>query len=129
MTLRIPNEITKNLILNGFNSVNTMSPGAFTRVFSTTVNTVFRRFLLALIRATLIYIIAFLFVHLPTFWNYITTLGKDDRKRDRQRRVRAKLSDDSNPSSPYRAVEVLDELRSQPEEDVETLAIIPDLCL
>ncbi|CAF1673661.1 unnamed protein product, partial [Adineta ricciae] len=42
---------------------------------------------------------------------------------------RAKLSDDSNPSSPYRAVEVLDELRSQPEEDVETLAIIPDLCL
>ncbi|CAF1671091.1 unnamed protein product, partial [Adineta ricciae] len=106
-----------------------MSPGAFTRLFSTTVNTVFRRFLLALIRATLIYIIAFLFVHLPTFWNYITTLGKDDRKRNRQRRVRAKLSDDSNPSSPYRAVEVLDELRSQPEEDVETLAIIPDLCL
>ncbi|UJR29514.1 hypothetical protein I4U23_010731 [Adineta vaga] len=106
-----------------------MSPTVFSRLFSTTVNTVFRRFFLALIRATLIYIIAFLFVHLPTFWNYITTLGKDDQKRNEQRRIRAKLIDDNDPSSPYRAVEVIDELRTQPEDDVETLAVIPDLCL
>jgi long-chain acyl-CoA synthetase len=106
-----------------------MSPTAFSRVLGTTANTVFRRFLLSLIRATLIYTIALLFVHLPTFWRYIMTLGKDDDKRGKQKRLRAKLRDDEDPSSPYRAVEVLDELRTQPEDEVETLAVIPDLCL
>ncbi len=106
-----------------------MSPGAFGRVFSTSVNTVFRRFFLALIRASLIYLISLLFVELPTFWRYMTTLGKDDNKVVKQKRVRAKITDDSDPSSPYRAVEVLDELQTQPEDDVETLAVIPDLCL
>jgi len=106
-----------------------MSPGAFGRVFSSSVNTVFRRFFLALIRASLIYLISLLFVELPTFWRYMTTLGKDDNKVVKQKRVRAKLTDDSDPSSPYRAVEVLDELQTQPEDDVETLAVIPDLCL
>ncbi|CAF2859817.1 unnamed protein product [Rotaria sp. Silwood2] len=106
-----------------------ISPGAFTRIFNSSVNTVFRRFLLALIRATLIYRIAFFLVHLPTFWHYLMTLGKDDRKGLKQKRIPAKLIDDSDPSSPYRALEVLDELRTQPEDDVETLAVIPDLCL
>ncbi|CAF3504649.1 unnamed protein product [Rotaria sp. Silwood1] len=106
-----------------------MSPNAFSRVFSTSVNTVFKRFLLTLIRTTLIYIIALLFVQLPTFWHYVITLGKDDHKRDRQKRIRAKLIDDSNPSSPYRAIEVLDQLQTQPEDELETLASIPDLCL
>jgi long-chain acyl-CoA synthetase len=106
-----------------------MSPGAFGRVFSTSVNTVFRRFFLALIRASLIYLISLLFVELPTFWRYMTTLGKDDNKVVKQKRVRAKITDDSDPSSPYRAVEVLDELQTQSEDDVETLAVIPDLCL
>ncbi|CAF1363791.1 unnamed protein product [Adineta steineri] len=106
-----------------------MSPTAFSRIFGSTVNTVFRRFLLSLIRATLIYIIAFLFVHLPTFWNYVMTLGKDDNKVNKQKRARAKLTEDSDPSSPYRAVEVLKKLRTQPDDEVETLADIPDLCL
>jgi len=106
-----------------------MSPGAFGRVFSSSVNTVFRRFFLALIRASLIYLISLLFVELPTFWRYMTTLGKDDNKVVKQKRVRAKITDDSDPSSPYRAVEVLNELQTQPEDDVETLAVIPDLCL
>ena len=70
-----------------------------------------------------------MFVQLPTFWNYAVTLGKDDQKRTKQKRLRAKLTDDSDPSSPYRAVDVLDELRSQPEDDVETLAVIPHLAL
>jgi long-chain acyl-CoA synthetase len=57
------------------------------------------------------------------------SLGKNDDKSEKQKRVRAKLTDDSDPSSPYRAVEVLDKLQTQPEKKVETLAIIPDLCL
>ncbi len=74
-----------------------MSPGAFSRVLGTTANTVFRRFLLSLIRATLIYTIALLFVHLPTFWGYIMTLGKDENKGSKQKRLRAKLTDDDDP--------------------------------
>ena len=57
-----------------------MSPNAFSRIFSTTVNTVFKRFLLSLIRTTLIYIIALLFVHLPTFYYYITTAWTSSKK-------------------------------------------------
>jgi long-chain acyl-CoA synthetase len=106
-----------------------MSPGAFSRIFSSTVNTVFKRFLLSLIRASLIYLIALLFVQLPTFWHYITTLGKDDDRNDKQNKLRAKLIDDSDPSSPYRAVEVLNKLQNQPEDEIETLADIPALCL
>jgi long-chain acyl-CoA synthetase len=103
-----------------------MSPSAFSRILA---NTVFKRFLLSLIRATLIYLIALLFVELPALWYYITTLGKNDDKSKKQKKIRAKLTDDSDPSSPYRAVEVLHELKSQPEDDIETLAVIPDICL
>jgi len=106
-----------------------MSGGAFSRIFSSTANTVFKRFFLSLIRASLIYLIALLFVQLPTFWNFIMTIGKDDDKNEKQKRIRAKLTDDEDPSSPYRAIEVLDELQNQPSIDVETLADIPDLCL
>jgi len=106
-----------------------MSPSAFSRLVSSSMNTVVRRFLLSLIRALLIYIISLLFVELPTFCRYITTLGKDDDKGIKQKRVRAKFTDDSDPSSPYRAVEVLNELKTQPEDDVETLADIPDRAL
>ncbi|CAF1351912.1 unnamed protein product [Rotaria sordida] len=106
-----------------------MSPNAFSRLFSTTANTVFKRFLLTLIRTTLIYIIALLFVQLPTFWHYVITLGKDGNKNEKQRRIRAKLIDDSDPSSSYRAIQVLDQLKTQPEDQLETLANIPDLCL
>jgi len=106
-----------------------MSSTAFSRIFSTTANTVFKRFVVSLIRTTLIYVIALLFVQLPTFWCYMTTLGKDDDKNEKQKRIRGKITDDEDPSSPYRAVEVLDELQNQPEDDVQTLADIPDLCL
>jgi long-chain acyl-CoA synthetase len=58
----------------------------------------------------------------------ITSGRKDDRS-EKQKRVRAKLTDDSDPSSPYRDVEVLDKLQIQPEKKVHTLAVIPDLCL
>jgi len=57
------------------------------------------------------------------------TLGKKDDTSEKQRKVRAKLTDDSDPSSPYRDVEVLDKLQIQPEKKVSTLAVIPDLCL
>jgi long-chain acyl-CoA synthetase len=103
-----------------------MSPGAFSRIFA---NTVFKRFLVSLIRTSLIYIIALLFVQLPTFWRLVTTLGKDNDKTVKQKKVRSKLIDDSDPSSPYRAIQVLDELQIQPEDDIETLANIPELCL
>src|ERR1700733_3514134 len=99
-----------------------MSPGAFSRIF---VNSVFKRFVLSLIRTSLIYLIALLFVHLPTFCRFITTLGKDGNKYEKQKRTRAKLTNDDDPSSPYRAVEVLNELKTKPEDDVETLADIP----
>jgi long-chain acyl-CoA synthetase len=56
-------------------------------------------------------------------------LGKTDEQKEKQNRVRAKLIKEDDPSSPYRAVEVLDKLQIQPEKKVHTLAVIPDLCL
>jgi long-chain acyl-CoA synthetase len=106
-----------------------MSPSAFGGIFSSTANTVFKRFLVSLIRTTLIYIIALLFVQLPTFWRLMTTLGKDDDKSVKQKKIRAKLIDENDPSSPYRAIDVLDELQIQPEDEISTLADIANLCL
>lgn len=94
-----------------------------------TINTVFRRFLVAIVRTLLIYLISLLFVQIPTCWNYLMTYGQDDLKSRKQNRIRAKLVDDNDPSSPYRAIEVLDQLQNQPEDDIQTLACIPDLCL
>lgn len=106
-----------------------MSPNLFSRLLGSTANTVFKRFLLTLIRTSLIYLIALLFVHLPALWDYLITLGKDDHKHIKQKRIRSKLIDDKDPSSPYRAIQVLDNLKNQPEDEVDTLSIIPDLCL
>lgn len=106
-----------------------MPPPAFSRLFGSTVNTVFKRFLLSLIRTSLIYLIAFLFVHLPTLWNYLLNWGKNDQIHFKQKEIRAKLTDDNDPSSPYRAVQVLKELKNQPEDQIETLADIPEVCL
>lgn len=50
----------------------------FGRVLSITVNIVFKRFLLSIIRTT---IITLLLAHLPTSCHYVTTLGKDDKKK------------------------------------------------
>ncbi len=106
-----------------------MSSNAFSRILSSTANIIFQRFLVTLIRTIFEYLISLLFVQLPRLCYYMISLGKNDDKSEKQKRVRAKLTDDSDPSSPYRAVEVLDKLQTQPEKKVETLAIIPDLCL
>ena len=105
-----------------------MSPQIIGRIFNTTMNSVFKRFVVSLIRATLIYLIAFLFVHLPTFWNYVMTWGKNDQIRVKQKRTRAKLVDDEDSSSPYRAIDVINRLKTQPEDQIETLADIPQIC-
>ena len=57
------------------------------------------------------------------------TLGRDDERWKHQKRSRAELIAPDDPSSPYRAVEVIDELRTQPNEHVRTLADIPDYSL
>lgn len=85
-----------------------MSPNAFQRVFSLTAKSVLKRFLLSLIRSLLIDFIALIFVEISTIWRKMITLGKDSNQSERQKRLRAKLIDSSDPSSPYRAVEVLD---------------------
>jgi long-chain acyl-CoA synthetase len=97
--------------------------------FSSSVNTVFKRFGGTLLQTLLIYLISFTFVQLPTFWKLIMTLGREDERSKLQKRIRAKLTDPSNPSSAYRAVEVLNELRTTPDENVTTLADIPDHAL
>ena len=106
-----------------------MSSNVFGRVFTSTANTVFKRFVVTLLKTLLIYTIALFFVHLPSLWNTLMAWGKDDEKQDRQRRVRAQLVDPSDSSSAYRALEVLDQLQTQPDEQIQTLADIPDYCL
>lgn len=105
-----------------------MPLGAFTRTLGSTLNALFKRFGFTLIRALFIYLISFLFVQLPTLWNMIMTVGKDDEKSQIQKRIRAKITNPSDPSSPYRAVEVLDELQTTPNDIVHTLADIPNYC-
>ncbi|CAF1080787.1 unnamed protein product [Rotaria sordida] len=106
-----------------------MSPGAFSCVFRSTVNTVFKRFGISLLKTLLIYLISLLFVQLPTFGYLIMTLGKDENRSRLQKHTRAKLIDPSDPSAPYRAVEVIDELRNTPDTHIKTLADIPEHCL
>ena len=106
-----------------------MSSNVFSRVFTSTANTVFKRFVVTLLKTLLIYIIALFFIQLPSLWNTLMAWGKGDEKRDRQKRVRAQLVDPSDPSSAYRALEVLDQLQTQPDEQIQTLADIPDYCL
>ena len=106
-----------------------MSSNAFTRILSSTVDIIFKRFLVTLIRTIFGYLISLLFVQLPRLFHYMITLGKDKERSEKQNRVRAKLTDVSDPSSPYRAVEVLEKLETHPEKKLETLAVIPDLCL
>lgn len=109
--------------------ISSMTPGVFSRLFSSTLNTVFKRFGVSLIKTFFIYLIAFLFVHLPTIWNWIMKMGKNNEKWKKQKRIRSQLLDSSDPSSPYRALEVLDELQTQPNDNIQTLADIPDYCL
>ena len=57
-----------------------MSSSLFTRVFSTTLNSVFKRFLVSLIRVTLIYLISFFLVQLPSLWKQILSMGQNEEK-------------------------------------------------
>ncbi|CAF0948680.1 unnamed protein product [Adineta steineri] len=106
-----------------------MSIGAFSRVFNSSINIFFKRFGVSLVNTLLIYTISLLFVQLPTLWNVIMTLGKDNERSRLQKRIRAQLTVPSDPSSPYRAVEVLHELRTTPNEHITTLADIPDYAI
>ena len=74
-------------------------------------------------------LISLIFVRLPLACSYIMTLGKRDERDKKQKRVRAKRMNDSDPTSSYRAVEVFDKIHTQPKHKMKTLAVIPDLCL
>ncbi len=99
-----------------------MSSNTITRLLSSTIDTVFKKWLVSLTRTIFEYFISFLFVQIPIFCHL-------DKKNEKQNRIRAKLIHEDDSSSPYRAVEVLDKLQTQPEKKVHTLAVIPDLCL
>ncbi|CAF1359072.1 unnamed protein product [Adineta ricciae] len=77
------------------------------QVFSSTVNTVFKRFGTTIVKTIMIYSIALFFVEIPTFWHLMIRIGK----------------------TPYRAIEVLDGLLTTPHDRVNTLADIPDHAL
>lgn len=106
-----------------------MSLNIFTRILRSLNHLIFKRFLGVLLKTLFECLISFLFVQLPSFCYHVITLGKHDEKKEKQKRIRAKLTNESDPSSPYRAMEVLDKLQNQPEEEVATLADIPGLCL
>jgi hypothetical protein len=102
-------------------------------MFSTTLSSILNSTVDFIVNKCLLTIfdcfISFLFVQIPIFCCYIIRLGKKNDQNEKQKRVRAKLINEDDPSSPYRAVEVLDKLETQPEKKVHTLAVIPDLCL
>ncbi|CAF3777239.1 unnamed protein product [Rotaria sordida] len=106
-----------------------MSSNNFIHALRSIRDLIFKRFFGRIIKALFECLIILLFIQLPGFFYYTITFGKHDEKKEKQTRIRAKLTNDSDPSSPYRALEVLDELQNQPELAVETLADIPDLCL
>ncbi|CAF3295265.1 unnamed protein product [Rotaria sp. Silwood2] len=106
-----------------------MSANIFIRALRSITDFIFKRFFGRIIKALFECLITLLFIQLPGFFYYTITFGKHDEKKEKQTRIRAKLTNDSDPSSPYRATEVLDELQNQPEVAVKTLADIPDLCL
>lgn len=87
-----------------------------------------KRFTSIVLRRLLIYSISILFVHIPNLTRALTT-GHEDENKKLQRRIRAKQIDPTDPFSPYRAVEVLDNLRTTPDEFIHTLADIPDYCV
>ena len=96
---------------------------------STIVDTVFKKYFLGFLWKIFEYFLSFLTVQIPMGCHFLGTLGKKNELREKQGRIRAKLTNEEDPSSPYRAVEVLDKLQTQPEGRLTTLAVIPDLCL
>ena len=55
-------------------------------------------------------------------------LGKRNDRFKLQTEIRAQPIDPSDSSSPYRALRVLDGLQTQPDDNIRTLADIPDYC-
>jgi hypothetical protein len=105
-----------------------MSSSIYRRILNSKVYIILKRYLVLLLRTIFESIISILFVQLSTFCNYIIRLGKTNDKSQKQKRVRAKLVDDEDPTSPYRDIQVMDKLNTKIEKNVETLADIPDLC-
>ena len=56
-------------------------------------------------------------------------MGQNEEKRSEQNKRRCRLVDLDDPSSPYRAMEVISQLDNQPEEELNTLADITQLVL
>jgi hypothetical protein len=106
-----------------------MSSNVLMDILNKTIDTIFKKCLVKLIRTLFGYLISTLFVLIPRFFYFLMTLGKGDELCEKQKRVRSKLVNEEDPSSPYRAVETLEKLETQPEKRVETLSFIPDLCL
>lgn len=90
---------------------------------------IFRRYLGRYIKKLFGLYISLLFVYIPSLIYYAVTLGKPNETYQKQKRLRAKQVDESDPSSPYRAIESLEKLHEQPEKGIETLADIPYVCL
>ena len=106
-----------------------MSSNSFSSILNSAFDIIIKKCLIKLLLTIFECLITFLFVHIPIGFYYLITLGKKDDVSVKQKQIRAKLIDENDPSSPYRAVEVLDKLQIKPEKKVETLAVIPDLCL
>ena len=99
------------------------------RFFRFKVKPAFKLHVLPILRMILISIISLLFVQIPTLFRLLITFGKVDEKTVQRKRLRAKLIDPNDPSSPYRAIEAQDGLLTTPNERIQTLADIPDYCL
>lgn len=88
-----------------------------------------KRYSSAVLKSLLVYSISFLFVQIPNLARVLISNGQNDENKKQQKRIRAKQVDPDDPFSPYRAVEVLDGLRTTPDEYINTLADIPDYCI
>ncbi|CAF1053768.1 unnamed protein product [Adineta ricciae] len=106
-----------------------MSLTLFERTWREIRDRIFRRYLGRLIKRLFGLYISLLFVYIPSLVYYALTLGKPNETYQKQKRLRAKQVDESDPSSPYRAIESLEKLHEQPEQGIETLADIPYVCL
>lgn len=98
------------------------------RFMNSPLHFMYSRIFLKCIRAVFLCFITILFVHLPTLFSLIMRLGKRNVREKNQNRLRAKRTNLLDPSSPYRALETLDQLQTQIDKKVSTLADIPDFC-
>ncbi|CAF1440979.1 unnamed protein product, partial [Adineta ricciae] len=91
-----------------------MSLTLFERTWREIRDRIFRRYLGRLIKRLFGLYISLLFVYIPSLVYYALTLGKPNETYQKQKRLRAKQVDESDPSSPYRAIESLEKLHEQP---------------